>query len=70
MTRITGGDAFAATDADSIKHVFKHIDRMKPATFKSVGTMPLDHFRPFALAALALVGVHMLGLLGARYTPW
>jgi Ca-activated chloride channel homolog len=70
MAKITGGEAFSATDAESIKQVFRHIDRMKPATFKAVGTMPLDHFRPFALAALVLAGVHLLGLLGARYTPW
>jgi Ca-activated chloride channel family protein len=70
MTRITGGDAFTATDAASIKQVFRHIDRMRPAKFKQAGTMPLDHSRPFALAALVLAGVHLLGLLGARYTPW
>lgn len=70
MTRITGGEAFAAADSDSIKQVFRHIDRMRPAKFKAVGTMPLDHFRPFALLALALCGVHLLGLWGARYTPW
>jgi len=70
MAKITGGEAFAATDAESIKQVFRHIDKMKAAKFKSVGTMPLDHFRPFALAALALVGMQLMGLLGARYTPW
>jgi hypothetical protein len=30
----------------------------------------MDHFRPFALVALALVGLHVIGLLGVRYTPW
>jgi Ca-activated chloride channel family protein len=70
MANMTGGGAFAATDADSIKQVFRHIDKMRPAKFAQPGTIPMDHFRPFAIAALALVGLHVLGLLGARYTPW
>lgn len=70
MARGTGGEALAATDAQSIKDVFRHIDRMKPAKFRSVGTTPMDHFRPFAIAALVLVGLHAVGLLGMRYTPW
>lgn len=70
MARMTGGEAFAATDAESIKQVFRHIDRMKPAHFKPSGTVPLDHFGPFAIAALALGAAHLLGLLGGRYTPW
>lgn len=70
MARMTGGEALAATDAASIQQVFHHIDRMKPARFRSVGTQPLDHYRPFALAALALCGLHLVSLLGLRYTPW
>lgn len=70
MARMTGGEALAATDGSSIQQVFRHIDRMKPAKFKSTGTLPMDHFRPFAVVALALAGMHLVGLLGARYTPW
>ena len=50
--------------------MFKHIDRMKPARFAPAGTVPLDEFGPFAVAALALAGLHAVGLLFARYTPW
>jgi hypothetical protein len=63
LARLTGGEAMAATDSQSLSHVFKHIDRMKPAKFRSVGTVPMDHFKPFAITALALVGLHALGLL-------
>lgn len=70
MAVATGGGAFAATDADSLKQVFRHIDKMKPAKFTATGTIPMDHFRPFAIVALALAGLHAVGLLGARYTPW
>lgn len=70
IARATGGEAFAATDPGSLKGVFAHIDRMRPASFKSKGTVPMDHFGPFAAVALGLLGVHLLGLLGLRYTPW
>ncbi|MFT3686873.1 MAG: vWA domain-containing protein [Phycisphaerales bacterium] len=70
MADATGGGAFAATDADSIKQVFRHIDKMKPARFAQAGTIPMDYFRPFAIAAVVLAGLHTLGLLFARYTPW
>lgn len=66
----TGGDAFAATDPNSMQAVFNHIDRMKPAKFAQVGTVPLDRFGPFAILALALLALHAVGLLFARYTPW
>lgn len=66
----TGGQAFAARDASSIKRVFDHISRMKPAQFAPGGTVPMDHFRPFAIAALTLLGIHLIGLLGMRHTPW
>lgn len=66
----TGGQAFAARDASALRRVFEHIDRMRPAEFAPGGTVPMDHFRPFAIAALALVGVHVIGLLGVRHTPW
>ncbi len=70
MARETGGEALAAADPESLQEIFRHIDRMTPARFRSLGTQPMDHFRPFALAALVAAGVHTLGLLGMRYTPW
>ncbi len=66
----TGGRAFAARDAQSVKRVFEYIDRMKPAQFSPGGTVPMDWYAPFALTALALVGAHLIGLLGMRHTPW
>jgi Ca-activated chloride channel family protein len=70
LVEITGGEAFSATDTQSLKAIFTHIDRMKPARFAPAGTVPLDAFGPFALVALALAGLHAIGLLFARYTPW
>jgi hypothetical protein len=70
IARLTGGEAMAASDASTLKTVFTHIDRMKPAKFIARGAVPLDHFHPFAFAALVLAGLHLAGLLGMRYTPW
>ncbi len=70
MAHLTGGDAMAAANPETIKEVFRHIDKMKPARFQPAGAQPMDDFSPFALAVLALVGVHLVGLLGVRYTPW
>ncbi|MEY3142058.1 MAG: hypothetical protein RLY21_551 [Planctomycetota bacterium] len=70
LVETTGGQAFAATDTDSLRAIFDHIDKMKPAKFAQVGTVPLDRFTPFAAVALALLGLHAIGLLFARYTPW
>jgi Ca-activated chloride channel family protein len=66
----TGGQAFTARDPASLRRVFEHIDRMKPAEFTPGGTVPMDHFWPFALAAAGLLGVHLVGLMGVRHTPW
>ncbi len=70
LVELTGGQSFAATDLESLKAIFTHIDRMKPATFSNPGTVPLDRFAPFAVVALVLCGLHAVGLLGARWTPW
>ncbi len=70
LAQRTGGEAFQATDATSLHRVFTHIDRMRPAKFRTMGTVPLDFFRPFALACLACLALHVVGLLGLRYTPW
>ncbi|MFG0284263.1 MAG: VWA domain-containing protein [Phycisphaerales bacterium JB039] len=66
----TGGQAFAARDAASIRKVFQHIDRMRPAQFAPGGTVPMDHYWPFAVAALSALGLHLAGLLTLRHTPW
>lgn len=66
----TGGQAFAARDSSSLRRVFDHIDRMKPAQFEPGGTVPMDFFEPFAIAALAVLCLHGAALFGLRYTPW
>lgn len=70
LAKLTGGDSFHATDSQNLKAIFAHIDRMRPARFAQVGAVPMDHFRPFTIAALGLFAMHLAGLAGLRYTPW
>lgn len=70
LARETGGEAFAATDRKGLERIFNHIDRMRPAKFAPGGTVPMDFFMPFAVVGLVALGLHALGLLGLRYTPW
>jgi Ca-activated chloride channel homolog len=70
IANMTGGEAFVATDKTGLERVFRHIDLMQPARFKPATAIPMDWFPPFALAGLGVLGLHMIGLLGMRYTPW
>lgn len=70
ITRRTGGESFVAQDRRGLRSIFQHIDRMQPARFEPGGTVPMDFFGPFAFAALAGLGLQLVGLLGMRYTPW
>jgi len=70
MAQLTGGQAMAAENAETIREVFRHIDKMEPARYKTAGVQLMDNFAPFATIVLVLAGVHMCGLLGMRYTPW
>jgi Ca-activated chloride channel family protein len=66
----TGGAAFAAGDPQALATVFRSIDQMRPAKVQPAAPLSVDHFRPFALAGLALVGLQVVSFLGLRYTPW
>lgn len=70
LAALTGGTAFTAGDPASLREIFRRIDAMKPTRLKPGAPEPVDYFRPFALAGLALLALHVLGSLGLRYTPW
>ena len=67
---LTGGQAFAADDPTALREVFRRIDSMKPARVKPSTPEPADYFGPFAIAGLSFAGLHLLSLLGLRFTPW
>lgn len=70
IASLTHGETFAAGDPAALGTVFNHIDQMQAARFKPPTRDFADLFAPFALVGLIATGLHVLTLLGLRYTPW
>lgn len=70
ITSRTGGEVFNPGDPGALQRVFARIDAMQATRLEKISAESLDDFGPFCLAALALLGVHLLALFGLRYTPW
>lgn len=70
IATITGGHSFAARDRSATLDVMKQIDRMTKMTVVPKASVQIDLFGPFALALLALAGLHVAFLFGVRWTPW
>ena len=43
---------------------------MAPIVMRTQEPIPVEHYGPFLWPGAALLGLHMLALLGLRYTPW
>lgn len=70
LTRPGGGRAFSARSKESLASVFEHIDRMRPVELKPVAARAADHFGPWAIAGIAVLGLYQVALCGVRATPW
>jgi Ca-activated chloride channel family protein len=70
ITFQTGGASFNAGDPQALATVFKRIDEMKQTEMEKHVSDTLDHYRPFALAGLCVLGFWSLATLALRYTPW
>ena len=70
LAALTGGRGFVAHDREGALAVFRQIDQMTKADFESLASQRVDGFGLLALAMLVACGVHLVGLLGLRYTPW
>lgn len=70
LTMSTGGEAFSAGDAEGVRAVFARIDKMQQTRIDKTAAERQDHFPPFAIAGLSVMGVASLCLWGLRYTPW
>ncbi len=70
VVRPTGGEVFASDDPGGLQQIFAHIDQMEPARTLPTGREPVPHYRPFTLAGLILLGLHLAFQMGLRYTPW
>lgn len=69
----SGGGMFNVEDElndESLYEVMDRIDAMAPIKMRTIEPIPVEHYEPFLWPALALLGLHMLALLGLRYTPW
>ena len=70
IANITGGQVFQAGDPAALQEVFHHIDRMQATKMKPPANEFADFFAPVSLAGLAAAALHLISLLGVRYTPW
>jgi len=55
---------------EALGELFALIDQLTEVRMKAKEPVSVDHFKPFILPALSLLGLHVLALLGLRYTPW
>lgn len=70
ITGMTGGEVFPVDDPQALQAVFRRIDEMKATKLEKTAPEVLDHFAPFCMAGLSLLGATGLCLFGLRYTPW
>ncbi len=70
IARQTGGQLFTALTPQALDVVFDRIDQMKKVEIRSKQPQVIDHFEPFLLPALILLGVQLLAIFGLRFTPW
>ena len=70
IASITGGQVFQAGDPAALQEVFRHIDKMQATKMKPPTNEYADFFAPISIAGLAAAALHLIGLLGVRYTPW
>jgi Ca-activated chloride channel family protein len=70
ITSGSGGEAFKPEDIQGLERVFANIDHMQKARFEKSMAEATDHFAPWCLAGLGLLGLALFAMLGLRYTPW
>jgi Ca-activated chloride channel family protein len=70
IAAITGGDVHAVGDPAALEGVFQRIDEMQHSELVQLAPDAIDHFVPYCLTGLCLLGVTTLTLFGLRLTPW
>ncbi len=70
ITHYSGGEAFQPGDPEALKSMFDRIDAMNRARFVRTSAQVLDHFEPWCVAGLVVIGISAISALGLRYTPW
>jgi Ca-activated chloride channel family protein len=70
VARETGGAAFSAGDNTSVNQIFRRIDGMETAEFKTGDMVPIDFFDPALYLGLCVLACQLLLQFILRYTPW
>lgn len=70
LAALTGGQAFKPEDTENLKHVFAEIDAMQRVRMEKTRAESIDDYAPASLAALGLLALFGLTLLGLRSAPW
>lgn len=70
LAAATGGAAFHADDPSTLGEVFARIDAMQKTRLAKTAAETIDHFGPFCLAGLSLLGLATACSFGLRYSPW
>ena len=70
LASLTGGEAFKPEDADGLARVFQRIDQMQKTRLEKTRPEAIDHFEPFALGGLGVLGLFLLASFVLRPTPW
>jgi Ca-activated chloride channel homolog len=70
ITSLTGGEVYNPGDTDTLQSVFRKIDEMQGTRLEMMAAETRDHFFPYSVASLSLLGLFLMSLFGLRYTPW
>lgn len=70
ITVATGGEAFMPDDTAALDRIFQRIDEMQLAQLERASAESMDHFFPYCMTGLTLLGLATTALFGVRYTPW
>ncbi|MBI1381266.1 MAG: VWA domain-containing protein [Planctomycetaceae bacterium] len=70
LASLTGGEAFKPEDRDGLARVFQRIDQMQKTRLEKTRPEAIDHFEPFALGGLGVLGLFLLASFALRPTPW
>lgn len=70
IASMTGGEVFAAQDANSLQGVFSRINAMAKTRVEKQAADMADAFRGFSMAGIGVLVTWALCLFGFRYTPW
>ena len=70
IARETGGQTFQALTPEALHVVFERIDQMQKVQVRTTKPEVIDFLDPFLPWALTALGLQVMVLLGLRFAPW